>query len=152
MLKIGNRVKVIDQGEGYTTYDEWLMEHAKEYRSRWGSGAGVVQGGTYTVLVIAPHGSRNYYEAQKKLCLIENSVGAVFIVGMVGLKKTWFRVDHTNKHRARYYNRQDILYDMKGHWCNACNGIKHPCYNCIYHSMFVPRFKIKKNIIRKWAK
>jgi len=96
-----------------------------------------------------------YRDSPRKLCLIETSVGKVFIIGAAGLRKTDFATDKSNKHRNRYFNKQFNIRMIKGRSCILCKYFLCNCPTCMRRTSspaFTPAIKVKKHIMRKWRK
>lgn len=37
-FKVGNKIKVIDNGHTYITYDTWINKYAMQYKKEWNKG------------------------------------------------------------------------------------------------------------------
>lgn len=84
-IVVGNRVRIIDSGQFYSTYDRWITKNAPEYYERWkNSKKRHKLDLIYTVVKIALH---NEYEGVD-LYLIANN-DCVFLAGIKGIEKVW---------------------------------------------------------------
>ena len=79
-----DRVRVIDSGECYTTYSEWIEKYISEPSERylWDYGQECGNGDEGTILFIAPHeygtGQLAYVQMTNRLC---------YLIGIGGLEK-----------------------------------------------------------------
>lgn len=88
-LKVGNKVRVIDNGKSFTTYLEFMTTYGtKEQCCLWDRNVAPQEDGTiYEILNIADHLDRNDYN---KLAIIQEvgyCEGKVYIIEIDGLKK-----------------------------------------------------------------
>ena len=86
-IKIGDVVKIIDRGETYSTYDDFMMEYGtKRNCLGWDYNKSPSAEKNYKVINIANHLSRNI-----KLAIIEEIgicyLPKTFIIGLEGLQK-----------------------------------------------------------------
>jgi hypothetical protein len=81
-IEVGDTVKVINNGNGYTTYPKWFDDFAPEFSSRYAYGQLVKDG--YTGKVVAKHKHKDYSDI---LYAIQYGEGAVYLVGEKGIEK-----------------------------------------------------------------
>lgn len=77
--KAGDIVRVINDGQTYTTYVGWALTQKLK---NWKKGLLPTEGHEYTVVVVAEHDSRDY----GTLVAIKDAQGAEYIVGVGGLE------------------------------------------------------------------
>jgi hypothetical protein len=79
-IKVGDIVRVIDWGRGYTTYEEWAKKNGlSEYRA----GNDVVEGNLYEVVAKALHSEGSLWT----LLGLEGEDGKQYIIGIEGVEK-----------------------------------------------------------------
>lgn len=80
--KVGDKVKVVDDGKTHDTYDEWLIKNNVNLKSaiKWRKGLSPKNGGEYTIKEIHKH---EYYDVD--LALIEDGENA-YIINIKGLE------------------------------------------------------------------
>lgn len=83
---VGDRVRVINSGESYTTYSDWIEEHVSESSEKylWDYGRSCDDGDTGKVLFIAPH---EYGNANLAYVKMDNGkYGKCYLIGTKGLE------------------------------------------------------------------
>ena len=84
-LKIGDKVKIIDNGQTYSTYENFMIAHAtKELCCRWNMGKTPNNDKIYIVRTLAMHGNNG-----ETLAIIEDEneyYASVYIIGSRGLQ------------------------------------------------------------------
>lgn len=82
--RVGDKVKVIDDGKAYSTYSDWLLENKVDikYAIKWKNGNAPRNGDCYTVIKIHPHENAEEYG---DVALIDGSYGT-FLIGVEGLE------------------------------------------------------------------
>ena len=69
-FKVGDKVKIVDGGEVYTTYNEWVDKHVpSKYISFWAAGIKPNESDTYTIIACGNHDSSPW----RKLYYIQNN-------------------------------------------------------------------------------
>ena len=58
-FKVGNKVKVINNGYTYSTYDTWINKYAMQYKKEWNRKEIPYKNNEYIIRVKAPHGLFN---------------------------------------------------------------------------------------------
>lgn len=84
---VGNRVRIIDSGECYTTYSDWVEKHVSEPSEKylWDYGRSCDDGDTGKILFIAPH---EYDTGQLAYVKMDNEkYGKCYLIGVRGLEK-----------------------------------------------------------------
>jgi len=86
-IKVGNTVKIVDDGELYEYYDGWFKEYNIPYEYalhyRWGSGLEDSLNSYFKVIAVNKHLAINYV-----LYLIQRTdTEAVYLIGEKGIKK-----------------------------------------------------------------
>lgn len=79
-IKVGNKVRVVDNGQTYTTYKEWAVANGL---TKYQDGKGVVPDGSEgEVLAVAPHMSRHDHSVLAGVHID----GQSYIIGVTGLE------------------------------------------------------------------
>ena len=88
-MKIKDRVIVINDGNVYTTYEEWVRKNAPNLYDEWHSGSHYgdfrgnnTQGLTGTVIAVAEH------KWGDELCFVRADDKSLFLIGSAGLEKS----------------------------------------------------------------
>ena len=81
---VGDYVRVIDDGENYTTYSEWIEKYITEpsEKYRWDYGVSRYNGEVGKILFIAPHGC-----GHTNLAYVRMDNGRCYLIGVKGLEK-----------------------------------------------------------------
>lgn len=81
--KVGDKVKVIDRGQTYPTYSEWLIENKVDikYAIKWKNKNEPANGEFYTIVSLYPHSK----EWDEVLALVDGENGT-FLIGLDGLE------------------------------------------------------------------
>ena len=89
MIRVGDKVKIVNFGTCYPQYDEWVIKHAPDYIRQYviTTEKETNKHGVYKIISIAPYGPRN----KEDICLISNGHD-VFLVDKDGLKKSKIQV------------------------------------------------------------
>ena len=82
-IKIGDKVKIVDNGKSYTTYADWFDKHAPKYASRFAYGDTPENGTTGNVVAIAPH----EYGGKTLYAISTGYFNAVYLVGEKGIER-----------------------------------------------------------------
>jgi hypothetical protein len=83
-MEIGDKVKVINKGKNYSTYEDWIKKNAPQYIHSWVLNGSIVNTNKiYEIVAKAIHGGTLN---DKMLYLISDGL-QVFIIGEDGLKK-----------------------------------------------------------------
>lgn len=82
-LKVGDLVKVKDDGEHYPDYRQWLTRNAPQLEKYFAKDDDLKNGDWGVIRAIAPHGDR----INRMLCALELPKNKVFIIGAKGLEK-----------------------------------------------------------------
>ena len=116
-FKVGDRVKVIDRMQCYSTYEKWVEKYCKQYKNNWVYNSLVSNGIICEIKVIAPHSKFGCY-----IYLIQDiKTGEVYIMGKKGITKTkekYFKSlpdDYTGTIEVKngYIVEQEILDDVE---------------------------------------
>ena len=89
-IKIGDRVRIFNNGESYTTYQEFMIKYGtKEDCCNWDKGNVPSNNETiYEVKNIAPHGNNTNEEVAIISSL--NHPFRTYMIGTKGLRKIWY--------------------------------------------------------------
>lgn len=93
-MKKGDRAEVVDSGERYRDYDEWVKRNAPALHSEFKAsrcGTELRNGSKGTVIASAPH--KDTYK--KSLCLIRTDGANLYLIGERGLKLIERKADMT---------------------------------------------------------
>lgn len=85
-IVIGDEVEVIDPGQNYSTFEEWIEKFCPEYYNYFSSGDQIVNGLRGIVVTKAPH----MYLSERMLCAIVVSGEwgrQVYCIGIEGVRK-----------------------------------------------------------------
>ncbi|MGN0005327.1 MAG: hypothetical protein ACI37Z_05095 [Candidatus Gastranaerophilaceae bacterium] len=92
-FKIGDRVKVINTGCTFTTYDEWIKSYAPDYLNRWHPWThpdDIYKNNSmkndFIVVAIGPH------EDGRNLCLIQAYNGNVYLIEESGIARLRYNI------------------------------------------------------------
>ena len=120
MFKVGDRVRVIDSGRHYSTYDGWIKKNAPEFYTKWSNRSrDSIDGLIGTVKVIAAH-----EDMRAILCLVCTDNGHLFLIGESGLEKIDSQKilithdGHTTL--ARLYEGNNVIKSAKAQ-CAPCD-------------------------------
>ena len=81
-FKIGDKVKITNNGKCYTTYRAWVVENAPRYLPRYTMGKNVKNGTKGRVISVYEHG---YFE-NVILCCVKTWCGGIFLIEETGLE------------------------------------------------------------------
>ena len=81
-FKIGEKVRIIDKGQLYTTYNEWVWKHAKEFEHMYVNDRRFKNGTKGRIVVVELHG----YPYEGFLCLVKR-FNKVFLIHECGLER-----------------------------------------------------------------
>ena len=116
-FKVGDRVKVINCMQCYSTYIKWIEKYCKKYKNNWICNDSVPNGIICEIKVIAPHLDTGEY-----INLIQDiKTRQVYIIGKKGITKTkekYFKSlpdDYTGTIEVKngYIVEQEILDDVE---------------------------------------
>ena len=128
MFKVGDKVKVVDEGKSYTTYKDFIKENAPQLLNKWERERGLPNGGIYEVKAIGKH------EYGNELAIIEqnNKVYIVdfeglelvkpftksdlkdnhIVVNEMGLKRIWGDLTYKNDYKEDLSNEEIKVYSI----------------------------------------
>jgi len=121
-FKVGDRVKVINCMQCYSTYIKWIEKYCKKYKNNWICNDSVPNGIICEIKVIAPHVDTGEY-----INLIQDiKTRQVYIIGKKGIEKTkekYFKslpdnYTGTIEVKNGYIIEQEILDDVEKRYLN----------------------------------
>ncbi len=112
--KIGDRVKVVDAGELYSAYEDFIKENAPQLLNKWVSSRKLPKSGIYEVKAIGKHLS-----CGRELAIIEQN-NKVYIVDFKGLElvKPFTKSDLKDNHIVVQRNADKWVWESQP--INAC--------------------------------
>ena len=87
MPKVGDTVKVIDDGRTYANYDTWFVKNNIDikYALKWKRGESTNNGEKYKIVAIYPHGGMSSYDKKSILALVEDERNC-YIINIEGIE------------------------------------------------------------------
>lgn len=147
-FKVGDRVKVINCMQCYSTYIKWIEKYCKKYKNNWICNDLVPNGIICEIKVIAPHLDTGEY-----INLIQDiKTRQVYIIGKKGITKTkekYFKSlpdDYTGTIEVKngYIVEQEILDDVeKRYLTNIIKPFKNKVESISKQDRFTSRTYIR---------
>lgn len=83
-FKVGDKVKIVDGEQVYSTYNIWVSKHVpSEYKSFWAKGIKPNESDTYTIIA---YGNHNASSCRKLYYIQNDNTKQCFIIGEKGIE------------------------------------------------------------------
>ncbi len=123
--KIGDRVKVVDAGELYSAYEEFIKENAPQLLNKWESNRVLSDGGNYEVKAVGKH----KVALNRELAIIEQN-NKVYIVDFKGLElvKQFKKSNLKDNHIVKLQNGDYVVMKQLCVVNDITNSLEHKRY------------------------